>query len=130
MNKIESVEVIPMNKESIFEDEQYIDDETYGVTNNKDEWMVAIQDQFDKMSVLGGGKGVIGGDERLDAFVDSVDTYMLAPAAKMGTSILLAKARKIESLDTLSELDPKRVALYYITEFDNCYVVRYAELDG
>jgi hypothetical protein len=98
MMKIESVEVILMNKdsESMF-GEPYIEDEFSGVTYDFDEWKEfydnRTRDIYDRCIKIDAN------DEDVWAFVKSARGYMTAPVGKLGFEIIEARTVVVHSLE-------------------------------
>jgi hypothetical protein len=91
--KIESVEVIPMSKDSKWEETQepY---EVFGVTTSYSEWLV---DSIEKSSL-----GCNGQEFEMDSncieFAQKQSVFMTAPTAKFGNTLFVARTRLTPSL--------------------------------
>lgn len=100
--KIESIEVIPMNKESIFESEELNIFECVSITTSYDEWKVMhdkhlemigyIPDRSTKSPYF---------DEICEEFAKNHKAFMTAPTAKFGNEVYEAKTRVAETEEEL-----------------------------
>lgn len=128
-DKIESVEVIPMNKESIF-GEPYSEDEYFNVTESFDEWLEFIE----KISDSDIAFDVVTSGELLD-IAKKAKGYMTGPVAKYGTHILSAKGRKFKTAKDLENVDWTKTFVYMFVKNHNInpdssrYTFRYAEVE-
>lgn len=112
--KIESIEVIPMNKESIFE-QPYSEFEMFACSLNYDDWasrMIPVMTGNPDKTVGEGFRGM-GYDllPETRQIADKFKGFMWAPTAKYGTNVLMAKHKKFESVQQVLD-----------TDFSNCFL--------
>lgn len=92
--KIESVEVIPMRGESIWENIKN-DFEVFGITTSYDEWEKVSADNvlldLDNYAVT----------EECFEFAKRQQAFMTAPTAKFGDVLFVSRTRRAKSLDGL-----------------------------
>ena len=131
--KIESIQVIPMNKESIF-DEPYVEDEIHGCTLNVKEWEEQVLPRlalpFDEKNI----DGLYGHDLTPPPNVSEIARlfkgYMFGPVAKYGKEVLEARSYTFESFDDVGGCDFSNCFLYTIGKrlHDGNNVIRYASI--
>lgn len=94
--KIESVEVIPMSKDSKWE-EMKEPFEVIGITTSYVEW---LKDAYEKTS-LGWNGQEFEMDSNCLEFARNQSAFMTAPTAKFGNTIFVACALKVSSLEDI-----------------------------
>lgn len=115
-SKIESIELIPMNKESIF-DEPYVEDEIVNIAVSYEEWKTFNYNRTNEMNSNSNFNTEFKDEVKEDLleFAKKVKGYMISPTAKIGTKMIVAKTNKVESIKELNEkLDPSKIYLYMI----------------
>lgn len=112
--RIESIEVIPMNKESIFE-QPYSEFEMFACSLSYEDWasrMIPIMkgnpDEKIEGSFPGMGYDIL---QETRQIADKFKGFMWAPTAKYGTNVLMAKHKKFESIQQILD-----------TDFSNCFL--------
>lgn len=104
--KIESVEVIPMRGESIWEDIKN-DFEVFGITTSYDEWEKVSANNvlldLDNYAVT----------EECFGFAKQQQAFMTAPIAKFGDVLFVSRSRRARSLDGL-KIDGPLYQVYQI----------------
>ena len=122
--EIESVEVIPMRGESIWEDTKN-DFEVFGITTSLEEWktqilsdhereMKSINDDFPSMVSSSFGEDCMD-------FASRQSAYMLKPVGKFDDTLYMAKTIFVKSLDDVKLEGP----LYKIKTKDDGYQIRF-----
>jgi len=114
---IESIEVIPMNKESIFE-EPYSEDEIFGCSLSYDEWAMKVAPRITtheskKADDVWYGFGLDYLKET-DQIAAKFKGFMFGPTAKYGKHVLMAKSKKAKSIEEILEQDFSKCFLYVI----------------
>lgn len=124
--KIESVEVIPMSKESKWEDIRTPFEVSF-ITTSFDEWYAQTLKNREATGALENGEKM---DDACIAFAKAQQGFMLSPTGRFGQTLYVAKAKAVENLDGIIIDGP----LYQVTNvvmFDltghrkNMYKVRY-----
>lgn len=115
--RIESIEVIPMNKESIFE-EPYSEDEIFGCSLSYQEWKQKVAPRIttyesEKADEVWFGFGLDLLSET-DAIAAKFKGFMFGPTAKYGKHILIAKSRTAKSVEDILSQDFSNCFLYVV----------------
>lgn len=111
--KIESMEVIPMNKESIFEENELYTFECVNITTSYDEWKIMHDANLENYNKLLSRKTNPDFDSDCELFARSHKAFMLGPTAKFDRIFYEVKTRiahSREQLFTFEHLGP----LYYV----------------
>ena len=116
MMKIESIEFIPMSKDSIFE-EPYIEDEIVNIAVSYEEWKSfndnSINERNSNINIDSNLKDEV--KEDLLEYAKKAKGYMICPTAKIGKTMLVSKAKRAENIAHLySSLDASKIYLYMI----------------
>lgn len=122
--EIESVQVIPMRGESIWEDARN-PFEVAGITTSYDEWLAKMKahDAEEEQIEIAGElvpKSMTFEDECIE-FAKKQQGFMINPVAKFGDIIYMANAVKTETLQDFMIYGP----LYKIKKNKDHYLVRY-----
>jgi len=96
--KVESITLVPMTKESIFEDD-FEDFEFSNITKNVDEWW--------EVQVKWNGQSFLDAVEDLYAEIKKAKYYMTAPNARFGYETVLAVTRIITDPKELTDMISK-----------------------
>ena len=115
-SKIESIEVIPMNKESIF-DEPYSEDEIVNIAITYEEWETFNYNRTNEMNSSSTFNSDFKDEVKDDLleFAKKAKGYMINPTAKIGTKMIVAKTYKANSIEELNEkIDPNKIYIYMI----------------
>ena len=99
--KIESVEVIPMRKDSIFEDETLQQFECISITTSYDEWKLhhdKYMKEYQKFQTTAPHPEF---DEHCERFAKGQSAFMLAPVAKFDQSMYEVRTKSVENPDQL-----------------------------
>lgn len=122
--KIESVEVIPMNKESIFEETSWIEDEDYGYTDDYKQWAERKSKLIESRDCNYGAASLYEHE-----ICKRAKIYMMHPVIKIGTKIYESRSRRFNSIGEI-DIDFDKIALYDIDKNMSTgkIVVRFCEL--
>jgi len=109
--EIESVTVIPMSKESKWEDDESQSFEVYGITTDYVTWFTQFMDVADPKT------GFELFDDDCRAFAKKQNAFMITPTALFGKTTFAAKSRLSYTLDGLV-LDGPLYRIFAIEDFD------------
>lgn len=107
---IESVQVIPMNKETIFED-PYSEEEIFSCSLLYDEWKEKVLPRISQSDRDGFGLDYL---KETDEIASKFKGFMFGPIAKYKKDILTAKYRKARSVQEIVDQDFSNCFLYVV----------------
>lgn len=115
MMKIESVEVIPMRKDSMFEETPLNTFECSMITTSYDQWKSTIEDYVKRESEYDKIRKLPEYDSVCERFAKVQKAFMTAPTAIFHDSVYLARAVRLPSEDHLFAMS-NTGPLYTITK--------------
>lgn len=151
---IKSVQVIPMNKETIFEG-PYSEDEVFCCSLSYDDWKKEVSPRITQSEGCTSASDGFGMDylEDTDEIASKFKGFMFGPIAKYHKNVLLAKTKKARSIKEILDQDfsncflyvvggrhnrfcthpapfsvpPEELEDYFVEQYD--YIIRYAEIE-
>lgn len=121
--KIESVEVIPMRKDSIFE-EKYEDTFDCTITTSYEEWLEPMMNIIDKNNDLGLESIFSEFDSVCEEFAKSQKAYMIQPAAIFHSTMYIAKTSQVEKEELYAISNKGPLYMVYKMKNSGKYMLR------